>query len=63
MDNKASKKHDGTYVFSDDVVDEMQNLEATMVMDNADSEPLQDNQATVVLGKTYRLKVTGDDKP
>jgi len=63
MDNKANGKHDGTYVLSDDVVDEMQNLEATTVMDDAGSEPVQDNQATVVLGKTYRLKVTGDDKP
>ncbi len=58
MSSKAKKDPAGTFVLSDDAMDEMQNLEATTVMDDAEELP-PDDDATVVLGKTYRLKVTG----
>ncbi len=50
----------GTYVLDDDVMDEMQNLEATAAIENFDDLP-QDSEPTVVLSKTYRLKISGGE--
>lgn len=46
----------GTYVLDDDVMDEMENLEATAVIENSDDLP-QDSEATIVLGETEQLKI------
>ena len=61
MSNNAKANPSGTYILSDDAMAEMENLEATIVLDDSDDET-QDDDATVVLGKTYRLEITGDDK-
>ena len=45
----------GTYLLDDDVMDEMENLEATATIENFDDLP-QDSEPTVVLGETCRLK-------
>ncbi|MEE9571266.1 MAG: hypothetical protein V3W02_06160 [Gammaproteobacteria bacterium] len=50
----------GTYVLDDDVMDEMENLEATTVMQKTADLP-QDNESTVVLDETYRLKISGGE--
>jgi hypothetical protein len=50
----------GTYVLDDDVMDEMENLEATAAIENFDDLP-QDSEPTVVLGETYRLKISGGE--
>ena len=50
----------GTYVLDDDVMDEMENLEATAAIENSD-DLLQDDESTVVLDKTYRLKITAGE--
>ena len=60
MGKIAKKDPAGTYVLSDDVMDEMENLEATTVMEKFDELP-QDDESTVVLSKTERLKITVDD--
>jgi hypothetical protein len=49
-----------TYVLDDDVMDEMENLEATTVMQKTADLP-QDNESTVVLDETYRLKISGSE--
>jgi len=50
----------GTYVLDDDAMDEMENLEATATIENFDDLP-QDSEPTVVLGETYRLKISGGE--
>ncbi|MFP6828982.1 MAG: hypothetical protein VCC36_08105 [Gammaproteobacteria bacterium] len=50
----------GTYVLDDDVMDEMENLEATAAIESFDDLP-QDSEPTVVLGETYRLKISGGE--
>ncbi len=50
----------GTYVLDDDVMDEMENLEATAAIENFDDLP-QDSEPTVVLGETCRLKISGGE--
>jgi len=62
MGPKATAKQDGTYELSGDGADAGHDPEATAVMDSTDTEPLTDDQATVVLGQTYRLKISGDEK-
>jgi hypothetical protein len=47
----------GTYVLDDDVMDEMENLEATAAIESSD-DLLEDSEPTAVLGETYRLKIT-----
>jgi len=51
----------GTYVLDDDVMDEMENLEATAVIENSDDLP-QDREPTIVLSETEQLKIAnGED--
>jgi hypothetical protein len=50
----------GTYVLDDDVMDEMENLEATTLMRKTADLP-QDSESTAVLGETYRLNISGDE--
>jgi hypothetical protein len=49
-----------TYVLDDDVMDEMENLEATTVMQKTADLP-QDSESTAVLDEIYRLKISGDE--
>jgi len=61
MGTVAKTDLSGTYVLDDEVMDEMENLEATTVMENSGDLP-QDSEATVVLGETEQLKiVNGED--
>jgi hypothetical protein len=41
-------------------MDEMENLEATAAIESFDDLP-QDSEPTVVLGETYRLKISGGE--
>ncbi len=50
----------GTYVLDDDVMDEMENLEATAAIETFDDLP-QDSEATVALGETCPLKISGGE--
>ena len=50
----------GTYVLDDDVMDEMEKLETTAAIESFDDLP-QDSEPTVVLGETYRLKISGGE--
>ncbi len=60
MGNKAKKDPADTYIFSDEVLDEMENLEATAEMARLEELP-QDDDATAVLRTTRRRKATGGD--
>ena len=48
MDTKRNLDLSGTFVFSEDAMDEMENLEATEVMEVLEEAPFDDD-ATVVL--------------
>ncbi len=61
MGKTAKTDLSDTYVLDDDVMDEMENLEATTVMQKTADLP-QDNESTVVLDESYRLKISsGED--
>ena len=61
MGTVAKTDLSATYVLDDDVMDEMENLEATTVMENSDDLP-QDSESTIVLGETNQLKIAnGED--
>ena len=61
MGTVAKTDLSGTYVLDDDVMEEMENLEATAVIENSDDLP-QDSESTIVLGETDRLKIAnGED--
>ena len=60
MGSKAKTDPRDTYIFSDEVMDEMQNLEATAELLGLEDVP-QDDDATAVPGKERRLKATGGD--
>jgi hypothetical protein len=57
MGNIGKTDLSGTYVLDDDVMDEMENLEATAAIESSD-DLLEDCEPTAVLGETYRLKIT-----
>ena len=56
MGKKGKKNLADTHVFSDEVMDEMQNLEVT----GLDDLPLDDD-ATAVTSEPHRPKLTGTD--
>ena len=56
MGKTAKTDLSGTYVLDDDVMDEMENLEATAVIENSDDLP-QDSESTIVLSETEQLKI------
>ena len=56
MGDKANVTPDGESATSQ--VDDAESLETTAVMETVDEEPMQDDDATVVLGDTYRVNVT-----
>ncbi len=60
MGKKGKKELVGTYIFSDEVMDEMQNLEATAALAVLDDFP-QDDAAATVPGETRRRTVTDAD--
>ena len=60
MGDKDKNDRTDTDVSSDEVMDEMDDLEATEEMLGLESLP-QDDDATVVLRTTRRRKATGDD--
>ncbi len=57
---KGKKNLADTHVFSDEVMDEMQNLEATAEVTGLDDLPLDDD-ATAVTGEPRRPELTGTD--
>ena len=60
MGNKDKKNRTDTSISEDEVMDEMDDLEATEEMVGLEELP-QDDDATVVLRPTRRRKATGDD--
>ena len=60
MGNKDKKNRTDTSISEDEVMDEMDDLEATEEMVGLEELP-QDDDATVVLRTTRRRKATGDD--
>ena len=60
MGKKDKKDRTGTSSFRDEVMDEMDDLEATVEMEGLEELP-QDDDATVVLRTTRRRKATGGD--
>ncbi len=60
MGNKAKKDPADTYIFSDEVLDEMENLEATAELTGLEELP-QDDDAADAPGKKRHPKVTGGD--
>ena len=50
LNTKPNPEATGTFVFSDDVMDEMQNLEATEVMETLEEASIDDD-ATVVMNE------------
>ncbi len=60
MDSRAKTNPRDTYVFSDESMDEMQNLEATAELLGLEDTP-QDDDETAVPGKKRRLKTTGGE--
>ncbi len=58
MGKKGKQDPADTHIFSDEVMDEMQNLEATSELAGLEDLP-QDGDATAVTGKMQRPKVTG----
>jgi hypothetical protein len=60
MDNKDNKNQTDASISRDEVMDEMDDLEATAEMEGLEELP-QDNDATVVLRTTRRRKATGGD--
>lgn len=60
MGNKAKKDPADTYIFSDEVLDEMENLEATAELAGLEELP-QDDDAADAAGKKRHPKVTGVD--
>ena len=61
MGKKGKKELVGTYIFSDEVMDEMQNLEATAALAILEDYPQDDAAAAVPPGETRRRKVTDAD--
>ncbi len=57
MNTKPNSDATGTFVFSDDALDEMQNLEATEVMEALEEAPI-DYDATVVLDESDETQST-----
>ncbi len=57
MGKQDKKDTAGTYIFSDEVMDEMQNLEATAALAVLEDFP-QDDAVVTVPGETRRRKVT-----
>jgi len=60
MGNKDKKNRTDTSISEDEVMDEMDDLEATEEMVGLEELP-QDDDATVVLRTTRRRKATGGD--
>ena len=60
MGNTDKKDRTGTSISTDELVDEMDDLEATAEIAGLEDLP-QDDDATVVLRSTRRRKATGDD--
>ena len=60
MGTVAKTNLSGSYVLDDDVMDEMENLEATAVIENSDDLP-QDSESTIVLSETEQLKIADGD--
>jgi hypothetical protein len=60
MGKQGKKDAAGTYIFSDEVMDEMENLEATGIIAVLEELP-QDDDETVVPDKTPSRKVTDAD--
>jgi hypothetical protein len=60
MGKTAKTDLSGTYVLDDDVMEEMENLEATTVMQKT-ADLRQDSESTAVLDEIYRLKISGDE--
>ena len=60
MGSKAKTDPRDTYIFSDEVMDEMQNLEASAELLGLEDLP-QDDDEIAVPGKERRLKPTGGD--
>lgn len=60
MGKQDKKDTAGTYIFSDEVMDEMENLEATGIIAVLEELP-QDDDETVVPDKTPSRKVTDAD--
>jgi len=56
MGTVAKTNLSGSYILDDDVMDEMENLEATAVIENSDDLP-QDSESTIVLSETEQLKI------
>ncbi len=57
MGKKGNTEPADTYIFSDEVMDEMQNLEATAALAVLEDFP-QDDAVVTVRGETRRRKVT-----
>ncbi len=60
MGNKDKKNRIGTSISRDEVMEEMDDLEATAEMEGLEELP-HDDDATVVLRTTRRRKATGGD--
>lgn len=60
MGKKGKKTPADTHIFSDEVMDEMQNLEATAEVTGLEESPLDDD-ATPVTGKPLRPELPGTD--
>lgn len=58
MGKKGKKTLADTHIFSDDVMDEMQNLEATAEVTGLEDSPLDDD-ATALTGEPHRPELTG----
>ena len=56
MGTVAKTNLSGSYILDDDVMDEMENLEATAVIENSDDLP-RDSESTIVLSETEQLKI------
>ena len=60
MGKKGKKTLADTHIFSDEVMDEMQNLEVTAEVTGLEDSPLDDD-ATAVTGEPHRPELTGTD--
>ena len=60
MGDKAKKDPADTYIFSDEVLDEMENLEATAEMAGLEELP-QDDDVAATPGKKRGLEVSDGD--
>ncbi len=60
MGSRAKKDPRDTYIFSDEVLDEMENLEATAEIVGLEDLPLDDD-ATAVIKTTRRRKAARSD--